>query len=211
MTTSGDRSSLPILTIDLDGVLCQPPLGINMGISETFLDPTFEPRPARVPPHWLSSTADPLRFNLRRPLPEAWSALGMLRPVRQLVILTGRRSSPGWWLRRHRLLTLVDRVVVNESALRSPHYKLRELEALGAADHIDDDGRTAQLLAQRGSARVFLRDWPRNRNAAYDGRVIRVPDIFQLALLLRSEAEQAGVVLDAVEPAAHGDGLPPRA
>lgn len=188
-----DRARLPILTIDLDGVLCRPPLGINMGISRTFVDPEAEPLPARVPPRWFSGVADPARFNLRRPLPEAWSALGMLRPLRQIVVLTGRRSSPGWWLRRHRMMDLVDRVVINDSALRSPHYKLRELEALGAADHIDDDGRTAQLLAERGSARIFLRDWPRNRSALYDPRIIRVPDIFQLALWLRAEAEEGGM------------------
>lgn len=176
---------LPVLTIDLDGVLCNPPLGINLGISERFIDPNMPVRPARVPAPWVRRIWDPIRFDLRRPLPEAWAALGLLREVREVVILTGRRTSPDPWLRRHRLLPLIDRVIINDTPLRSAPYKLRMVEALHAAEHVDDDGRTAQLLATRSAAQVYLRDWPRNRSAAYDARITRVPDLFQLALLLR--------------------------
>lgn len=179
-------NGLPVLTIDLDGVICSPPLGINLGISQRFFDADAPPRPARVPVPWVRRIWDPLRFEFRRPLPEAWAALGLLREVREVVVLTGRRSSPEPWLRRHRLLPLIDRVIVNDTALRSAPYKLQMIESLHAVEHIDDDGRTAQLLATQSEAQVYLRDWPRNRGAAYDARIVRVPDLFQLALLLRA-------------------------
>lgn len=179
-------NGLPVLTIDLDGVICNPPLGINLGISQQFIDPVGAMRPARIPAPWVRRIWDQIRFELRRPLPEAWAALGLLREAREVVILTGRRTSPEPWLYRHQLLPLIDRVIINDTAQRSAPYKLRVIEELHATEHIDDDGRTAQLLATHSSAQVYLRDWPRNRGAAYEPRIVRVPDLFQLALLLHS-------------------------
>lgn len=180
----GDR---PVITIDMDGVICAPPLGVNLGISRRFLDPGAQPAPARVPPRWLGAPLDGLRFSFRRPLDEAREALAMLGEVRTVVVLTGRRSSPERWLRQHGLLALIDRVVVNDTALRSAHYKLRCVEELGAREHIDDDGRTAQLLAERAGARVFLRDWPRNRGPRYHPRVERVPDLLAAARMVAAD------------------------
>ena len=175
------RASLPVLTIDMDGVFCRPFFGWNVGISSDFLDPDAEPRPARVSPRWVRTPLDTLRFNPRRPLPDARTGLARLREVRQLVVVTGRRTYPRWWLRRHGLSDLFDRVMVNETPLRSPHYKLEALDRLGAAEHIDDDPRTAQLLAQRSRTRVFLRTWPTNAGTELDPRVQRVRDLHDLA------------------------------
>lgn len=175
---------LPVLTLDMDGVFCSPFFGWNAGISSTFLDPDAPPRPASVPPAWLRRVVDPVRFNPRRPLPDARGALARLHEVRQLVVVTGRRSYPQWWLRRHGLLPFFDRIMVNEGPLRSPHYKLEALDLLGAAEHIDDDPRTAQLLAQRSRAQIYLRNWPTNRRAELDPRVQRVDDLHQLADIL---------------------------
>ena len=83
---------------------------------------------------------------------------------------------PGHWLRRHGFAPLLDDVVINETTLRSPHFKLEAIADLGAVEHIDDDGRTVQLLAQRSQAQPYLRDWPRNRGLPYDDRVRRVAD-----------------------------------
>lgn len=171
----------PILTIDMDGVFCRPLLGWNAGISRTFLDPEAPPEPARISPRWLRGPWDTIRFGPRRPMPEAREAFERLRTVRQLVIVTGRRSHPGWWLRRHELHHLFDRVIVNEGALRSPHYKLATLDLVGATEHIDDDPRTAQLLAQRSRVRVFLRTWPTNRDVVVDESIERVRDLHELA------------------------------
>jgi hypothetical protein len=179
-----EREQLPILTIDMDGVFCRPFLGWNLGISSDFLNPDAPPRPASVPPPWIRRPWDTARFNPRRPLPDARGGLARLHEVRRHVVVTGRRTHPRWWLRRHRLAKYFDGVMVNETPLRSPHYKLDVLDRLGASEHIDDDPRTAQLLAQRSRARVYLRNWPTNRAVVLDARVQRVDDLHELADLL---------------------------
>lgn len=178
------RDRPPVLTIDMDGVFCSPFFGWNAGISSKFLDPDAPPKPARVSPAWIRRPVDIVRFSPRRPLPDAREALRRLREVRRLVVVTGRRSYPQWWLRRHGLIEYFDRVMVNDGPLRSPHYKLDALDLLGAAEHIDDDPRTAQLLAQRSRARVFLRNWRTNARAELDPRVQRVNDLHELADIL---------------------------
>jgi len=171
----------PTLTIDMDGVFCSPYFGWNAGISSKFLDPDAPPKPASVSPPWLRVPLDTLRFNPRRPLPDARGALTRLREVRRLVVVTGRRTYPRWWFRHHRLDRLFDHVLINETKLRSAHYKLDALDLLGAAEHIDDDPRTAQLLAQRSRAQIFLRTWPTNARVELDPRVQRVRDLHDLA------------------------------
>ena len=184
-------SDRPVLTVDLDGVICRPPFGVNLGISGRALDPAAAPARAFVLPRWLGGTFDHLRFDFRRPLPEAPEALSALAELREVVVLSGRRTSPERWLRSHGLAEPVSRVVINESADASPHFKLRCVQELGAAEHIDDDGRTARLLAERGPARVYLRDWPRNRGPSYPSNVTRVADLATLARLLSAGAEEA--------------------
>ncbi len=175
------RADLPVLTVDMDGVFCSPYFGWNVGISRTFLDPEADAPLASVPPRWLGTPLDHLRFNVRRPLAGSREALTRLREVRRLVVVTGRRTYPRWWLRRHGLEALFDRVMVNTTSLKSPHYKLEALSLVDAAEHIDDDPRTAQLLAQRSRARIFLREWPTTRGVALDPRVERVRDLSELA------------------------------
>ena len=182
--TSTHRGGLPLLSVDLDGVIAAPLFGVNLGIGRSFLDPDASPARAMVPPRWLSAPVDHARFDLRRPLPGVAAALARLRELRRVVVLTGRRSSPRPWLRRHGLEALVDDVVLNATPLRSPHHKLEAVASLGAAEHIDDDARTAQLLAERSPAVPYLRDWPRNRGLPLQERVRRVADLGELAALL---------------------------
>ena len=174
-------SDRPGTTLDFDGVICNPIFGWNIGISREFLDPDAPPRRASVPPEWFSRPADYLRFNFRHPLPGVGPALERLHAARTVVILTGRRTSPLAWLRRYGLEGSIDRIVLNDTELRSAHFKLRMVAELGAAEHVDDDGRTVQLLAQRSATRVFLRDWPRNRALAYAAGVTRVADLADFA------------------------------
>ena len=193
--TTDERDDLPLLTLDLDGVICGPPFGgergVNLGISRRFVDPRERPHRAVVPPRWLSWSLDHARFDLRRPLPGVAEALARLSDVRRLVVLTGRRSSPVHWLRWHGLDEFLDDAAFNITGLPSPHFKWGALVVLEAAEHIDDDGRTAQLIAERTEARPFLRDWPRNRDLPYHERVERVADLGALAdLLVGGEAAE---------------------
>ncbi len=197
MTARDMIAGRPVTTLDFDGVICRPPFGRNVGISRTFLDPAAEAVPARVPLRWFSVPADYLRFNFRRPLPGVREALTQLREVRTVVILTGRRNAPGRWLRRYGMDGLIDRVIINDTALRSPHFKLSMVERLGAIEHIDDDGRTAQLLAQRSSSlRVYLRDWPGNRGVEYASGVTRVADLGEFVRLIQAEVISPTLPLD---------------
>ncbi|MBX7110457.1 MAG: hypothetical protein K1X87_01245 [Dehalococcoidia bacterium] len=181
----------PVTTLDFDGVICRPILGWNVGISREFLDPEAAPRPASVPPRWFSRPADYLRFNFRRPLPGVARALEELHDIREVVILTGRRTDPGPWLRRHGLEGSIDRIVVNSTELRSAHFKLHMVRQLEAAEHLDDDGRTVQLLAQRSPTRIYLRDWPRNRGLPFTAGVTRVADLADFVRRLGAQTADA--------------------
>ncbi len=176
----------PILTLDFDGVICMPPFGKNFGIHRRLIDPAAEPSTAFVPPRWFGGPLDRLRFAFRRPDAEVRAALTQLATVRRLIILTGRRSSPDRWLRRHGLDHLIERVVINDGPRGSAHHKLEQVSETGAAEHIDDDGPTAQLIADRSSVHVYLRDWPRNRGLAYANDVTRVDDLAALSSQLVS-------------------------
>ncbi|MGE0228092.1 MAG: hypothetical protein AB7I38_12965 [Dehalococcoidia bacterium] len=186
----------PVTTLDFDGVICRPILGWNIGISRQFVDPDAAPVPARVPPRWFSRPADYLRFNFRRPLPGIDAALDQLHAIREVVILTGRRTDPRAWLRRYGLDRHIDRIVINDTGLRSAHFKLRMIARLEASEHVDDDGRTAQLLAQRSQTRVYLRDWPRNRGLPFAAGVTRVADLGDFVLRIRPEPATASRPID---------------
>ena len=177
----------PLLTVDLDGVICAPPLGVNLGGHRSFLDPDATAPRAFVLPRWVAAPFDRIRFDIRRPLPEAREALSRLHELRRVVLLTGRRSSPERWLRQYGLAALIDDIVINDTGDASTHFKLRCVQSMGAAEHIDDDARTVQLLAQRSPARVYLRDWPRNRDLPYAPNVSRVANLLELARFLSSD------------------------
>ena len=183
---------LPLVTVDFDGVICSPFFGLNFGISRAFHDPAAAPEAARVPPRWLGTLADHARFDLRRPLPAARAGLSALAEVARVTILTGRRTSPAPWLRRHRFNAPIEAIIINRGPLRSAYFKLAEIERLQPAVHIDDDPRTAQLIAQRAGIEVYLRDWPRNRDLEYHPAVTRVADLAAAAALLRARSDVDG-------------------
>jgi hypothetical protein len=185
---TANAADLPVMTVDLDGVVCAPLFGVNLGIHSTFLDPDEPPPEARVWPRWLGAPLDHLRFDARRPVAGAAGALARLARHRRLVLLTGRRSDPSYWLRWYGLRDHYSEIVVNRGPLKSPHFKLQQVDRLGALEHVDDDGRTAQLLADRAGIRTYLRDWPRNRGLDYHQNVYRIADLDALAELIEASA-----------------------
>lgn len=170
----------PLMTVDMDGVFCEPPFGINLGIKRTWVDPDAPAPEARVYPHWVHASLDHLRFDFRRPMPGARDALLRLGTVRRLIVVTGRRSYPRWWLRHYGFEGLFEAIYVNESRLPSAYYKQATLRRLNPTEHVEDDPRTAQLLAVTTDVRPYLCDWPRNR-VPLDGRIVRVADLRALA------------------------------
>jgi hypothetical protein len=191
-----DMDALPILGLDLDGVLVRPPLGWNMAISRRLALP---PLPAEVPPlrldtrwqrsYWLARAGfEVARYLGRRPLPGVAEALAALATVRRLEVVSSRR----WlvrplvrrWLERHGLAPYIAAIHLNDRPLRGPQFKLWLLRDRGIAEHVDDDGATAFYLASRGIATVYLCDWPRNRGLPYPAGVRRVRGLPDVAALL---------------------------
>lgn len=203
-----DAPPLPLLTLDLDGVVCAPVFGLNVGIHRSFLDPDAPPRPAVIWPRLVAGPWDRARYNLRRPLLEAREALPVLARARRLVLLTGRRTDPSGWLRRHRLDGYFERVVYNRGPLRSAHYKLHAVHEIGPEAHVEDDPRTAQLLAQEAGVTVYLRDWPRNRDLDFAERVTRIATLSDLAARLGPPGDRSGWTEPSGRPYGAPGGVP---
>ena len=186
----------PLLTIDLDGVVIAPLFGPRFGrhggTHRAFLDAQAPPPRARVLPRWIGGPLDAARFAPRRPLPGVAEALAALAGRRRLIALTGRRRSPEHWLRRHGLAAHFERTVFNCGPLASPHFKLQQIELLAPVAHVDDDARTAQLIAERCAITVYLRDWPENRELPFAPNVTRVSDLAELARRLREDDAGGG-------------------
>src|SRR5579883_2255822 len=117
--------ALPILGLDLDGVLVRPPLGWNMAISRRLALP---PLPAEVPP---------LRLDTRWQR-SYWLARAGFEVARYL----GRwlvRPLVRRWLERHGLVPYIAAIHLNDRPLRGPQFKLWLLRDRGIAEHVDDD------------------------------------------------------------------------
>lgn len=189
----------PVLTVDLDGVLASPPLGLNLPISRSLGGAAL---PVRVeltakPPAWaqrLVLWAHRLSYAPRRPLPGVAEGLAAMARWRELVLVTGRSwlGSPvvEGWLLRHGLREYFSAVYTNNTRLNSAQFKLWKARQLGAAEHVDDDGSVVYYLARSGLGRVFLQDWPRNRGLPYPPQVVVVRSLAEVAEHLSREARQ---------------------
>jgi len=196
------------MTFDLDGVICRPPFGINVGISRNLHLP---PLPATVPPrpahhrHGLRGRLrlllHSLRYLGRGPMPDARAGLLAIREFREPLLVTARSAVIlpliEAWLRRFDLLDCFAAVYANDTALRAAQFKLHRVRALGAAEHVDDDGATAYYLARHGLPRVYLRDWPLNRALPYPPTVQVVGSLIEIAdHLAREDCQRAQTIRD---------------
>ena len=184
----------PLLAFDFDGVLARPPLGLNLTIQRDLHErppsPPGRPSPAARPTlwdHFLIATYYRLRHRGRRPVPGAGAALRAARRQHRVVLLSGRswRARPATeaWLRRHGLAPHLDAVILNDSGLPAAEFKRRAAAQHGLVRLVDDDARTAALLARDGLT-VDLIDWPRNRGLDFPPGVTRWRDLPALTAAL---------------------------
>ncbi|MES4792125.1 MAG: hypothetical protein C4321_03285 [Chloroflexota bacterium] len=147
-----------LLTFDLDGVLCRPPLGINPGSG---------PRKRRDAQGnagllWLTER---WRYIGRKPMPRALEAFAGLEVVYRCVVVTARgeqaRGFTERWFRTH--LGHVPELHMRPSPTEtSAQFKVRVVGELAPVAHFEDDPFTAAWLAELVPT-IFLVDWRRNR------------------------------------------------
>jgi len=149
----------PIVTFDLDGVLCRPPFGINPG---RLKNPGSGRRPGIGA--FLLRHTERWRYAFRRPMPGALDGFREAGRFADCIVLTARgeiaRGATERWFVRY--MGEVPRLEMRaDLSERSAEFKRRRVAELAAAAHVEDDPNTAQLIA--GTIPVFLVDWPRNR------------------------------------------------
>ena len=188
---------LQVIAIDFDGVICQLPFGLNPGISSSAWS-SRQLNKRKVPREGLSrlltELVTRLRYSIRRPRPGVEETLRFLAREYKLALVTAR---PGHmlgptkaWLAKHELLDYFDQVIVNETCLPAPLYKLEKARTLGASVFIEDDGRNARFLSSGGIDLVLLVDWPKNR-ADYPDAIQRITTLLGARSLLMERADQS--------------------
>ncbi len=169
----------PLLTFDLDGVLCRPLLGINPGRNIN--------KPRRSEGHATPLTAtERFRFAGRRAMPGAREGFLWLAQTYDCQVLSARtemtRSTTESWFRRW--FGTLPPIHLRDGTAETPAaFKLRKAQELGALAHFEDDPHTAEWLAEVLPA-VILVDWWRNRWLKAP-RVHRVHWIAEAGAILR--------------------------
>ena len=190
-TAPSTSVALPMISVDLDGVICSPFLNRNLAIKRDLEIPPL-PTPIRGDAEaqetrylFVRRMWQEVRYAGRRPLPRVREGLAELAKVRKPVLVTGR----SWlakeiilrWLDRHGLAEYISEIYPNNTNLSSAQFKLWSVQRLQVAEHIDDDGSVALYLAKHG-IKVFLRDWPQNRGLPYPSEAVSVfEDLIEVA------------------------------
>ncbi|HEX6032589.1 MAG TPA: hypothetical protein VFY90_14240 [Tepidiformaceae bacterium] len=175
----------PILTFDLDGVLCRPPFGINPGSGRH----KRRDKAGKWNVLWLT---EPGRYMLRRPMPGAVEGFRELSARFDCRVLSARAGhSLGFtqrWFRKH--FGAVPELYLRPTWEETPaQFKVRIVQELGATAHFEDDPFTAQWVAELLPA-VFLVDWGRNRwlEGERIHRIERIKDAVPLLDELRARS-----------------------
>jgi hypothetical protein len=147
-----------VLTFDLDGVICRPPLGINPGKGKG------KRRDGEGTKNLLWRT-ERWRYLGRKPMPGAREGFLLLSEHYDCKVLSARSLEAHdltlRWFDRHN-------GVRPELHLRPDwhekpaQFKVRMVTELRSVAHFEDDPHTAQWLGELLPA-VFLVDWRRNR------------------------------------------------
>ncbi len=172
-------SPRPLVTFDIDGVLCRPPFSLNPGgVSVRSTAPPRLPRPTWLLERW--------RYLGRKPMPGARDGFRAVAERFDCAIVSARgeggRGTTAAWLERN-LGTLPPLHLRPSWRERSSAYKARVVPELGPLAHFEDDPNTALLLAERIPL-VFLVDWPRNRgvDAANIHRIRRISEALPILI-----------------------------
>lgn len=148
----------PLLTFDMDGVLCRPPFGINPGSGHG------KQRDATAKKGLLWAT-ERWRYHFRKPLPGAVEGFKALQERHRCIVVTARgaQAEPQTrrWFRQH--FGFEPEIHTRPSWTESSaQYKARKMRELAPIAHFEDDPFTAEWVAEIVPV-VFLVDWPRNR------------------------------------------------
>ncbi len=148
----------PLLTFDMDGVLCRPPFGINPGSGKG----KRRDAPGKRGLLWFTET---WRYRGRNPMPGAVEGFGELSEEFRCVVVTARsidaQALTRRWFEKHfdDVPELHMRPTWEET---SAQFKARKLLELKPVAHFEDDPFTADWAADL-VPQVFLVDWARNR------------------------------------------------
>lgn len=184
---------LPILTVDMDGVLCRPASWFNFVISRDIERSPDLSTPRREPSakqRWAETRfGQVLRYRWRPAMPGVANALADLAEVRRLVLLSGRpetsRKATEDWLRRRGLRELFSEVLLNDRGLPNASFKLRVARERDVREHVDDDGRVAYFLTKDAPRTVYLIAWWANSGLPYPPGVLRVRSLGHAAERIR--------------------------
>lgn len=167
----------PLVTFDLDGVLCRPPFGVNPGRGR-------HKRRDRRGSRSLLWLTERWRYYGRHPMPGAAEGLRLVSGLYECRVLSARgeaaREHTQAWLRRN--FAVVPPLDLRPDWHETPAaFKVRRVGELGAVAHFEDDPHTAAWLAELIPA-VFLVDWWRNRWLEAPGvqRITRIADALPL-------------------------------
>lgn len=147
----------PVVTFDMDGVLCRPPFGINPG---TGIGKRRD-APGKKNLLWRTET---VRYAFRKPMPGAREGFLAAMELADCKVLSARgeqaRGLTERWYRKH--FGVVPEIHLRPSWREtSAQFKARKVRELGSVAHFEDDPHTAEWLSEL-LPRVFLLDWPRN-------------------------------------------------
>lgn len=151
-------SARPVLTFDLDGVICRPPLGINPGRG-------IQKRRDGQGTRSLLWRTERWRYAGRRPMPGAREGFNLLARDFDCKVVTARSTDAAQltseWFERH--IGVTPEIWMRDDFREKPaQFKTRKILELGAIAHFEDDAHTAQWAAEL-IPQVFLIDWWRNR------------------------------------------------
>lgn len=148
----------PVLTFDLDGVLCRPPLGINPGRG-------IGKRRDGDGTKSLLWRTERWRYSFRKPMAGAAEGIRALSERFDCRVVSARSVDAEDLTRRwcERYLGVVLDLHLRPDWREKPaQFKVRKIAELGALAHFEDDAHTAEWVAEQIPS-VFLVDWRRNR------------------------------------------------